>query len=150
MTEINAALVKTRRDRTGAGVIDCKKALMETHGDLQAAVDLLRATEIAKAATKAHCVTAEGLVGLVVEGTRGAIVELNTETDFVARTEAFRTAAAAFARIAINVNGDRDTLLNAPVPDGEGCVSEVIARLAARTGEHTQLRRSAFGHSLLC
>jgi elongation factor Ts len=144
MTDINATLVKKLRDRTGAGVIDCKKALTETHGDLQAAVDRLRAAEIAKAATKVHRVTAEGLVGLVVEGTRGAIVELNTETDFVARTEAFRAAAAAFARIAISVKGDHEALLNAPAPDGDGCVADVIARLAARTGEHIQLRRSAF------
>jgi elongation factor Ts len=144
MTEINATLVKQVRDRTGAGVIDCKRALTETHGDLQAAVDRLRASEIAKAAKKADRVTPEGLVGLVVEGTSGAIVELNTETDFVARTEAFRTAAAAFARIALDVKGDHDALLNAPAPDGEGCVSDVIARLAARTGEHILLRRSAF------
>src|ERR1700730_19264385 len=76
MTEINATLVMTLRESTGAGVIDCKKALMETHGDLQAAVDRLRAAEIAKAASKAHRATAEGLVALVVEGTRGAIVDV--------------------------------------------------------------------------
>ena len=101
MTEINATLVKTLRERTGAGVIACKKALVETHGDLEAAVDRLRAAEIAKAASKVDRVAAEGLVGLVVEGTAGAVVELNTETDFVARTEGFRNAAAAFAGIAL-------------------------------------------------
>ena len=72
MTDINATLVKTLRDRTGAGVIDCKKALVQTHGDLEAAVDLLRAAEIANAASKVNRVAAEGLVGLVVEGTKGA------------------------------------------------------------------------------
>jgi elongation factor Ts len=144
MTEINATLVKTLRERTGAGVIDCKKALLQTHGDLGAAVDLLRAAEIANAASKVDRVAAEGLVGLVVEGTRGAVAELNTETDFVARTPAFRNAAAAFASLALGVQGDHGRLLNAPAPDGEGCVSDAIARLTARTGEHVNLRRSAF------
>ena len=152
MTGINAALVKTLRDRTGAGVIACKRALTETHGDLEAAVEVLRAAAISKAAKKVDRVAAEGLVGLVVEGTRGAIVELNTETDFVARTEAFRHAAAAFAGIALGVHGDHGALLNAPAPDGDGCVSDVVVRLAARTGEHVNLRRSAFvsvGHGVV-
>jgi elongation factor Ts len=83
-------------------------------------------------------------VGLVVERTRGAIVELNSETDFVARTEAFRNAAAAFARIALTVTGDRAAVLNAQAPDGEGRVSDLIGRLIARTGEHIILRRSAY------
>jgi elongation factor Ts len=144
MTEINATLVKTLRDRTGAGVIACKNALVETQGDLEAAVDRLRAAEISKAAQKVDRVAAEGLVGLLVEGTMGAIAELNTETDFVARTQAFQNAAAAFASIALGVNGDHSTLLNAPAPDGDGCVSDAIARLTARTGEHVSLRRSAF------
>jgi elongation factor Ts len=152
VTEINASLVKELRDRTGAGVIACKKALMQTQGDLQAAVDRLRAEEISKAARKVDRVAAEGLVCLVVEGTRGAIAELNAETDFVARTQAFQNAAAAFASIALSVNGDHRALLNAPAPDGDGCVSDVIARLTARTGEHISLRRSAFvsvGHGVV-
>jgi elongation factor Ts len=144
MTDINATLVKTLRDRSGAGVIDCKKALVQTHGDLDAAVDLLRAAEIANAARKVDRVAAEGLVGLIVDGTRGAVAELNTETDFVARTPAFRNAAAAFASIALTVQGDHGRLLKAPAPDGEGSVSDAIARLSARTGEHVNLRRSAF------
>jgi len=144
MTNINATLVKKLRDRTGAGVIDCKNALTETQGDLEAAVDRLRAAEIAKAAKKADRVAAEGLVSLTVEGGNGAIAELNTETDFVARTEAFQTAAAAFARLALSARGDHGTLLNAPAPDGEGSVSDLIARLTARTGERINLRRSAF------
>jgi elongation factor Ts len=144
MAEIRATLVKTLRDRTGAGIIACKRALAETQGDLEAAVDQLRAAEISKAAKRADRVAAEGLVGLAVEGTRGAIAELNTETDFVARTPAFQHAAAAFASIALRVHGDRGTLLNAPAPDGDGSVSDAIARLMARTGEHINLRRSAF------
>jgi elongation factor Ts len=144
MTEINATLVKELRQRTGAGVIDCKKALVETQGDLEAAVDRLRAAEISKAAKKVDRVAAEGLVGLMVEGTKAAIIELNTETDFVARTQAFQNAAAAFASIALSVCGDYAMLLNAPAPDGDGRVSDAIARLSARTGEHINLRRSAF------
>jgi len=144
MTEITATLVKTLRERTRAGVIDCKKALIETHGDLEAAVDRLRAAEIANAASKGDRVAAEGLVGLVVEGTTAAIVELNTETDFVARTEGFRNAAAGLAGIALRVQGDRGRLLEAPAPDADGCVSDAIARLTARTGERVHLRRSAF------
>jgi elongation factor Ts len=144
MTEISATLVKTLRDRTGAGVIACKKALLETHGDLEAAADRLRAAETSTAAQKADRVAAEGLVGVRVEGTRGAIAELNTETDFVARTQAFQNAAAAFARIALGVNGDRGALLDAPAPDGDGRVSDAITRLTSRTGEHVSLRRSGF------
>jgi elongation factor Ts len=144
MARIDVTLVKTLRDRTGAGVIACKNVLAETHGDLEAAVDRLRAIEISKAAAKVDRVAAEGLVGLVVAGTRGAIAELNTETDFVARTQAFQDAAAACASIALSVHGDHGTLLNAPAPDGDGCVSDVIARLSARTGERINLRRSAF------
>ena len=144
MTTITATLVKTLRDRTGAGVIECKKALTETQGDLEVAADRLRAAELAKAAKKADRVAAEGLVALVVEGTAGALVELNTETDFVARTQAFQDAAAAFARIALGVRGDHVALLHAPAPEGDGRVSDVIARLTARTGERIHLRRSAF------
>jgi elongation factor Ts len=144
MADINATLVKALRDRTGAGVIACKNALAETHGDLEAAVERLRAAELSKAEKKADRVAAEGLVGLVVQGTQGAIAELNAETDFVARTPAFQSAAAAFAGIALSVHGDRGTVLNAPAPDGDGCVSDAIARLTARTGERINLRRSAF------
>jgi len=144
MAEITATLVKTLRDRTGAGVIACKNALTETQGDLEAAAERLRAAEISKAAHVADRVATEGLVGLVVDGTRGAIVELNTETDFAARNQAFRSAAAAFAGLALGMHGDHDALLNAPAPDGDGRVSDAIARLTAKTGERVNLRRSAF------
>ena len=144
MTPINVTLVKTLRERTGAGVIDCKNALAETQDDFEAAVELLRAAEIAKAAKKADRVAAEGLIGLVVEGLSGALVELNTETDFVAHTDAFRHAASALAGVALSARGDHEALLNAPAPDGDGRVSDVIARLTARTGERVTLRRSAF------
>ena len=143
MAEINATLVKMLRDRTGAGVIACRDALVETRGDFEAAVDRLRALEASKAARKVDRVAAEGLVGLVVEGARGGIVELNTETDFVARTQAFQDAAAALAEIALEVDGDRDALLDAPAPDGDGRVSELVVRLTVRTGEHVNVRRAA-------
>jgi len=144
MTEINATLIKKLRDRTGAGVIDCKKALMDTQGDLEAAVDRLRAAELSKAAKKVDRVAAEGLVSLIVQDGNGALAELNTETDFVARTEAFQAAAAAFASLALGVRGDHGALLNAATPDGDGRVSDAIARLTARTGERINLRRSAY------
>lgn len=144
MAVIDATLVKQLRDRTGAGVMDCKRTLVETQGDLDAAVDLLRAAEAARSARKADRVAAEGLVSLVVQGHEGALVELNTETDFVARTEAFQSAAAAFVRLALGVHGDRNALLDAPAPDDDGRVSDVVARLGARTGEHVHLRRSGF------
>ncbi len=144
MAGINATLVKTLREKTGAGVIACKNALTETQGDFDAAVDRLRAAEASKAAQKADRVAAEVLVGLLVQGTRGAIIELNTETDFVARTPGFREAAASFARVALEVSGGREALLAAPAPDGVGRMSDVIARLIARTGEHVKLRRCGF------
>lgn len=144
MAGIDATMVKALRDKTGAGVIACRNALVETQGDLDAAADRLRAEEASKAAQKADRVAAEGLVALCVDGARAAIVELNTETDFVARTAAFQEAAALLARSALEVAGDRDALIAAPSPDGNGRVSDLVVRLAARTGEHVNLRRSAF------
>ena len=107
MAAVNATLVKTLRDKTGAGVIACKNALAETAGDLEAAIERLREAELLNAAKKAERAAVEGLVALALEGQRGAIVELNAETDFVAGTEAFKRAAAGFARIALTVDGDR-------------------------------------------
>jgi elongation factor Ts len=144
MAGISSTLVKTLREKTGAGVIACKNALVETQGDFEAAVDRLRAAEASKASAKTSRVAAEGLVGLVVDGNTGAIVELNTETDFAARTPAFREAASALARLALDVNGDRDALLAAGAPDGDGRVSDMLLRLTARTGEHVTLRRAAY------
>jgi elongation factor Ts len=143
MAGISSTLVKTLREKTGAGVIACKNALVETQGDFEAAVDRLRVAEASKASAKADRVAAEGLVGLVVDDNRGAIVELNTQTDFAARTPAFREAASALATLALDVNGDRDALLAARAPDGDGRVSDMLLRLTARTGEHVTLRRAA-------
>ena len=143
MAGISSTLVKTLREKTGAGVIACKNALAETQGDFEAAVDRLRAAEASKASAKTGRVAAEGLVSLVVDENRGAIVELNTETDFAARTPAFHEAASALARLALDVNGDRDALLDARAPDGDGRVSDLMLRMTARTGEHVDLRRAA-------
>jgi elongation factor Ts len=144
MAGINASLVKSLRDKTGAGVIACKNALAEAQGDFDAAVDRLRAAEASNATQRVGRMAAEGLVGLLVEGTRGAIVELNTETDFVARTAGFRDAVTSFARVALELTGRHEALLAAPAPDGNGRISDVIARLMARTGEHIKLRRCGF------
>ena len=142
MAGISSTLVKTLREKTGAGVIACKNALVETQGDFEAAVDRLRAAEASKASAKTSRVAAEGLVGLVVDGNKGAVVELNTETDFAARTPALQDAASALARLALHVSGDRDALLDAGAPDGDGRVSDLMLRLTARTGEHVNLRRA--------
>jgi len=142
MVGISSTLVKTLREKTGAGVIACKNALVETEGDFEAAVDRLRAAEASKASAKTSRVAAEGLVGLVVDGNKGAVVELNTETDFAARTPALQDAASALARLALHVGGDRDALLDAGAPDGDGRVSDLMLRLTARTGEHVNLRRA--------
>jgi elongation factor Ts len=144
MAVINAALVKALRDKTGVGMMDCKKALVATNGDFEAAIESLRASSTLKAAKKAERVAAKGLVGLVVERRCGAMAELNAETDFVARSPIFQKAAAALAPIALDVRGDHDRLLNAPSPDGDGKVSDLITRMTATIGEHINLRRCAF------
>ena len=101
MAEITAALVKELRDRTGAGMMDCKKALSETGGDFEKAVDWLRTKGLAAAAKKAGRTAAEGLVGVVVEGTRGAVIEVNSDTDFVAKNAQFQDFVAEVARVSL-------------------------------------------------
>ena len=106
MAEITAATVKELRERTGAGMMDCKKALGETQGDMEAAIDWLRTKGLAAAAKKAGRTAAEGLVGVAVEGTRGAVVEVNSETDFVAKNEQFQDFVRQAAKLALNAGGD--------------------------------------------
>jgi elongation factor Ts len=120
----------------------CRSTLAETGGDLDAAVERLRDAQTTMAAKKADRVAAEGLVTLAVDGERGAIVEVNCETDFVARSDDFRRAVAALAPIALASGGRLDALADAPSPDGEGRVSDLAARLSARTGEHVAIRRT--------
>lgn len=142
MAEITAALVKELREKSGAGMMDCKKALTENNGDLEAAIDWLRTKGLSKAAKKADRVAAEGLVAVVVDGTKGAVVELNAETDFVARNELFQNAARAVARAALNTSGDIEAVKAAKTADGE-VVGDLITNLIATIGENMMVRRAA-------
>src|SRR5687768_2833230 len=142
MAEITAALVKELRDISGAGMMDCKKALVETGGDLQEASDWLRKKGLAAAAKKAGRVAAEGLVGAVAEGTKGALVEVNCETDFVARNEQFQGFVGAVTKLALGAT-DIEALKTQKLP-GEGhAVAEKLTQLVATIGENMQLRRTA-------
>jgi elongation factor Ts len=142
MAEITAAAVKELRERTGAGMMDCKKALAETNGEMEAAVDWLRAKGLAAAAKKAGRTAAEGLVGVAVEGTRGAVVEINSETDFVAKNELFQEFVRNVARIALEKGSDVDAISAAPYPAG-GTVAETLTENIAKIGENQSLRRAA-------
>jgi len=142
MAEITAASVKELRERTGAGMMDCKKALAETNGEMEAAIDWLRAKGLAAAAKKAGRTAAEGLVGVAVEGTRGAAVEVNSETDFVAKNEVFQEFVRNVARIALDKGSDIDLLSAAPYPAG-GTVAEALTENIAKIGENQSLRRAS-------
>jgi elongation factor Ts len=142
MAEITAAAVKELRERTGAGMMDCKKALAETNGDMEAAVDWLRAKGLAAAAKKAGRTAAEGLVGVAVEGTRAAAVEVNSETDFVAKNERFQEFVRNVAQLALRTGGNVENLLAATYPGG-GTVEDVLTNNIATIGENQSVRRSA-------
>ncbi len=141
MAEITAARVKELRDKTGAGMMDCKRALTETGGDLEAAVDWLRKKGIAAVTKKSGRVTAEGLVGLAVAGGRGALVEVNSETDFVARNDAFQDFVRTVAGLAVDTGEDLDALKAAAYPDAGRTVEEQLVHLIATIGENMTLRR---------
>ncbi len=140
MAEITAALVKDLREKTGVGMMDCKKALAENNGDLEASVDWLRAKGLSKAAKKADRAAAEGIVAMALDGTQGAVIELNSETDFVARNADFQKAADAFAKLALKAN-DHQALLESQ--HGGEKVSDAVTQLIATIGENITLRRSA-------
>src|SRR5215207_5641284 len=142
MAEITAASVKELRERTGAGMMDCKKALAEANGDMEAAIDWLRAKGLAAAAKKAGRTAAEGLVGVAVEGSRGAVVEVNSETDFVAKNEKFQNFVREVARLSLTSGGDIEALGAAPFPSG-GTVAEALTDSIAKIGENQSLRRTA-------
>ena len=146
MAEITAALVKELREKSGVGMMDCKKALQETGGDMQAAIDWLRAKGLSKAAKKADRAAAEGLIAVVVRAEAGgmtaAAIELNAETDFVARNELFQNAARAAAHAALDEQPDVDAINAAKTPEGE-TVGELITNLIATIGENMVLRRAA-------
>ncbi len=140
MAEITAALVKELREKTGAGMMDCKKALAETKGDLETAFDWLRKKGLAAAAKKAGRVAAEGLVGLTTEGTRGALVEVNSETDFVARNQDFQNFVSQVSKLALATK-DVEALAAAPYPGAGKTVAEMLTQLIATIGENMTLRR---------
>ena len=141
MAEITAALVKELRAKTGAGMMDCKKALTEIGGDLEEAVDWLRKKGLAAAAKKAGRVAAEGLVGVVAEGTQGAVVEVNSETDFVARNEAFQDFVSRIATLTLDAGGDLEAL-GATTYEGGTTVGEALTEMIAKIGENMSLRRA--------
>jgi elongation factor Ts len=143
MAPVTAALVKQLRDQTGAGMMDCKAALTQTGGDFEAAVDWLRKKGLAAAAKKAGRVASQGLVGVEVSGRKGAIVEVNSETDFVARNQEFQALVRAIARLALETGGDRDRLLATKMPSSGRSVAEEITQAVAVIGENITLRRSA-------
>jgi elongation factor Ts len=142
MAEFTAATVKELRDRTGAGMMDCKKALAETNGDMEAAIDWLRTKGLAAAAKKAGRTAAEGLVGVHVLGTMGAVVEVNSETDFVAKNDQFQDFVRNVSELALATGGNLDELNRAQYPGG-GTVSEVLTANVATIGEHQAIRRAA-------
>lgn len=145
MAEITAALVKQLREKTGAGMMDAKKALVENNGDEAAAIEWLRAKGLSKAAKKSGRAAAEGLVAVKVaaDGKSGAIVELNSETDFVSRNEGFQKALEGIANVALATDGTVAAVAAAASPDGEGSVDDMVKRMIATIGENMTLRRSA-------
>lgn len=143
MAEITTALVKELRERTGAGMMDCKKALAETGGDLEAAVDSLRKKGLAAAAKKAGRAASEGLIGMTLAGNEGALVEVNAETDFVARNESFQELVRRIAALAPHVDGDVEALKAARIEATGRSVEEEITQAIAVIGENMNLRRAA-------
>ena len=141
MTTISAAMVKELRESTGAGMMDCKAALTETAGNMQEAQDWLRKKGLSKAAKKAGRIAAEGLIGAMISGTKGVVVEVNSETDFVARNEQFQGLVKMVAQVALRVGADVDTIKAAKV--GEFTVETAISDAIATIGENMTLRRAA-------
>lgn len=142
MAEITAALVKDLREKTGAGMMDCKKALNETAGDVEAAIDWLRTKGLAAAAKKAGRVAAEGLVGIASSGNTGVVVEINAETDFVARNEQFQGFVSNVATVALSAGDDVETVKKAAYPGSGKTVEEELTGLIATIGENMNFRRA--------
>jgi len=142
MAEVTATMVKDLREKTGAGMMDCKKALAETSGDMEASIDWLRKKGLSKAAKKAGNVAAEGLVAVATRGNTGAVVEVNSQTDFVARNDKFQALVAKIAELALNA-GDVEKLGAAAVPGTSHSVTAAVTELSGSIGEKLELRRSA-------
>ncbi len=143
MAEITAALVKDLRETTGAGMMDCKKALTESNGDIQAAIDWLRKKGLSAAAKKSGRVASEGLVGVALAPGKAAMVEINAETDFVARNEAFQNFVGTVAQIALTTGEDVEALKAAAYPGTGRNVADEIVHLVATIGENMTVRRVA-------
>lgn len=144
MADISPSLVKELREKTGAGMMDCKKALIENKGDLEASVDWLRTKGLAAAAKKSGRVAAEGLVAVACHGNRGSVVEVNAETDFVGRNENFQSFVKHVAEIAMSAKGNLDNLKTTAYPGSGKTVEEELTHLVATIGENMGLRRSAY------
>ena len=142
MAEITAAAVKALREKTGAGMMDCKRALTETDGDAEAAFDWLRKKGLSAAAKKSGRVAAEGLVGVASALNKAAMVEVNAETDFVARNETFQALVQTVAQIALEVGDDVEAIRAAPFPGTGRTVAEELTHLVATIGENMTLRRA--------
>ncbi|HEY9567655.1 MAG TPA: translation elongation factor Ts [Thalassobaculum sp.] len=143
MAAISPAQVKELREKTGAGMMDCKKALNETHGDLEAAVDWLRTKGLAAAAKKSGRVATEGLVGVVVDGTAGAAVEVNSETDFVARNDSFQSFVETVTGLVLRNGTEVETLKAVAYPGTGRTVGEELTNNIATIGENMSIRRAA-------
>ncbi|NTE86291.1 translation elongation factor Ts [Agrobacterium rubi] len=143
MSEITAAMVKELREKSGAGMMDCKKALSETGGDMEAAIDWLRAKGIAKADKKSGRTAAEGLVGIASAGHKAVVVEVNSETDFVARNDAFQDIVRGIASVALTTDGSVEAVAAATYPATGKTVTDTIKDAIATIGENMALRRSA-------
>ncbi|MGC5795491.1 translation elongation factor Ts [Sphingomonas sp. NFX23] len=141
MADITAAMVKDLREKSGAGMMDCKKALSENGGDMEQAMDWLRTKGLAAAAKKSSRTAAEGLVGVAVSGTKGAAVEVNSETDFVAKNDQFQSFVRDVTQIALATGGDIEALKSQAMPSGK-TVEEVLTNNVATIGENQSLRRS--------
>ena len=142
MAQITADLVRQLRERTGAGMMDCKKALNDTDGDIDAAVDWLRKKGLSQAAKKAGRTAAEGLVGVHAEGTKGAAVEVNCETDFVARNESFQQFVGELAKLAYDAEVDTDALMQATFPSTGRKVEDELTQQIAALGENMKISRA--------
>jgi elongation factor Ts len=142
MPEVTAALVKELREKTGAGMMDCKRALGDSGGDIEAAVDWLRKKGLSAAAKKAGRVAAEGLIGIATRGSAGAVVEVNSETDFVARNHAFQSFVQAVSELALTGDGELESLKKASYSDTGRTVEEELTHLIATIGENIVLRRA--------
>jgi elongation factor Ts len=144
MAEITAAMVKDLREKTGVGMMDCKAALAATNGDMEAAVDWLRAKGLAKAAKKSTRVAAEGLVAVATTGHKGALVEVNSETDFVARNDKFQVMVGDIAKLALEARGDLEKLKTLAYPGTSHDVAHYVAEMVATIGENMTVRRTAY------